>query len=106
MQIICPYQRQLQVLGKAKQVVPHSFFDLKTMVHDLHEIVAFAENVSKFCRSVQGFLILTQSQSGLDLATGAASGSNKTFSKLGQKLAVHAWLEVVTRKIRLRGESK
>ncbi len=76
------------------------------MVHDLHEIVTFAENVSEFRRSVQSLLILTQSQSGLNLTTGATSGRNKPFSKLGQKLAVHAWLEVVTRKIRLRGESK
>ena len=76
------------------------------MVHDFHEIVTFAKNVPKFGRSIQSLLILSQSQSGLDLATGAASGRNKPFSKLGQKFAVHAWLEIVTRKIRLRGESK
>ena len=79
----------VEFLGYGQQVTGHLSFDGQTVIHEFDEEVVFAEDVLEFASGAQGLIELTETQTGLDDARGAAGGCDHAFGIGGEHLLIH-----------------
>ena len=95
-QVVGGDQRQLELSCYPQQVVTHPALNRDAVVHQLHVIVAGAEEIAELRGTGQGFAIATEPQVGLHLSTRAAGGSDQPTRVPGEKLAIDARLVEIT----------
>ncbi len=88
-------ERNIEVFRDPQQVGHHPTLDVETVIHDLGEVVLFAEDVLELRGGRARRIVLAQAQPGLHLAGGASGGRDQALRVGLQKLPVHAGLEVV-----------
>ena len=103
-QIVGADQRDAEVLGDPQQIRHHAAFDRQPVIHDLGEVVLFAEELLELRGRRSCGVVLAETQTGLHLARRAAGRGDQALAVFLQQLAVHAGLEVVALDARPRRE--
>ena len=99
--IVCGQQWNVEVSGQLNQIGHHPFFDVNSMIHQFNKVIFRPKGISHPCGCFAGLVVLTQSQPGLHLATGATTSPNQSLAVLVNKLHINSWLEVETIQRRL-----
>ena len=97
-------ERNVEVFREPQQIGHHAALDREPVIHDLGEVVLFAEDVLELRRRGAGGVVLPEPQAGLHLTRGAARRGDQPRAVGLQQLAVHAGLEVVALHARARAQ--
>ena len=88
-QVVGRHQRQLELAGDLHQLGPGSVLDSQAVVHQLHEVVAGAEEVAELRGTGQRLVVPAEAEQRLHLAARAAGGGDQTLGVGREQLAVH-----------------
>ena len=82
-------QRRVELLGDLQQLIGHLGLDLQTVVHQLNVEIVTAVDVLQFAGVPQCLIELTEAQTGLDDARGAARTADHALGIGGEHLVIH-----------------
>ncbi len=89
-------ERDVEIFRELQQVAHDAALDGESVIHDLGEVVLFAEDVLEFGSGGARGVILPEAQAGLDLAGRTPGRRDQTLTVLLEQFTVHARLEVIT----------
>ena len=90
MQVVGGKKRRANLLRQLDEVLCDAPLKLKTVVHELDEVVLLTAHVLVFASGLDGFVPLPEANASLNLTGRAARRGDQTIGILRENLAVHA----------------